>query len=112
MSRLLKAVRIPIVDADIIARQVVEFGTSALAKIQVTFGNEVLFPDGGLLFCETCYTSLMPTPLGNFPRVLHKSGIPVGPFRLQITSPNGKPFITLMIGYNVILVFHTFPLES
>jgi len=48
VSRLLKAARIPIIDADIIARQVVEPGTSALAKIQATFGNEVLFPDGSL----------------------------------------------------------------
>jgi hypothetical protein len=39
----------------------------------------------------------MPTPLGSFLRVPHKGGIPVAPFRLQITSPNGKPFLTLMI---------------
>ncbi|KIM38154.1 hypothetical protein M413DRAFT_30298 [Hebeloma cylindrosporum] len=48
VSSLLKAARVPIVDADIIARQVVEPGTSALAQIQTTFGNEVLFPDGSL----------------------------------------------------------------
>lgn len=48
VSKLLKAARIPIIDADIIARQVVEPGTPALAKIQATFGNEVLFPDGSL----------------------------------------------------------------
>lgn len=48
VSSLLKAAGIPIIDADIIARQVVEPGTPALAKIQATFGNEVLFPDGSL----------------------------------------------------------------
>ena len=48
VSSLLKAAHVPIVDADIIARQVVEPGTSSLAKIQATFGDEVLFPDGTL----------------------------------------------------------------
>ncbi|KAF4611906.1 hypothetical protein D9613_004403 [Agrocybe pediades] len=48
VSSLLKASHIPIVDADIIARQVVEPGTPALAKIKRTFGDEVLLPDGTL----------------------------------------------------------------
>lgn len=36
------------VDADVIARQVVEPGTPALKKIKTTFGTEVIFPDGTL----------------------------------------------------------------
>ncbi|KAF8971914.1 dephospho-CoA kinase-domain-containing protein [Flammula alnicola] len=48
VSSLLKASHIPIVDADVIARQVVEPGTSGLAKIKATFGNEVILPDGTL----------------------------------------------------------------
>jgi dephospho-CoA kinase len=46
VSTLLKASNIPIIDADVIARQVVEPGTTALARIKATFGNQVLFPDG------------------------------------------------------------------
>lgn len=37
-----------LVDADVIARQVVEPGTSALAAIAERFGNEMLLPDGAL----------------------------------------------------------------
>ncbi|KAF8808188.1 CoaE-domain-containing protein [Phlegmacium glaucopus] len=48
VSALLKASNVPIVDADVIARQVVEPGTTALAKTEATFGKEVLFPDGTL----------------------------------------------------------------
>jgi len=48
VSNLLKAAHIPIVDADIIARQIVEPGMSGLAKIQATIGDEVLLPDGTL----------------------------------------------------------------
>lgn len=38
----------PLVDADVIARQVVEPGTPALAKIKKVFGQDVLLPDGTL----------------------------------------------------------------
>jgi len=48
VSTLLKASNIPVIDADLIARQVVEPGTTALARIKATFGNQVLFPDGTL----------------------------------------------------------------
>jgi len=48
VSALLKASNVPVVDADMIARQVVEPGTTALAKIEATFGQQVLFPDGTL----------------------------------------------------------------
>ncbi|KAF8167239.1 dephospho-CoA kinase [Crassisporium funariophilum] len=48
VSALLKASKVPVVDADVIARRVVEPGTPALAKIKATFGSEVLFPDGTL----------------------------------------------------------------
>lgn len=37
-----------LVDADVIARQVVEPGTPALAAIAERFGNEMLLPDGAL----------------------------------------------------------------
>jgi len=48
VSSLLKAKKIPIVDADILARQVVEPGTPALAKIIDYFGPSVLLLDGFL----------------------------------------------------------------
>ncbi|KAJ7250308.1 CoaE-domain-containing protein [Mycena rebaudengoi] len=48
VSSLLKAKHVPVVDADILARQVVEPGTPALAKIVASFGPEVLQQDGSL----------------------------------------------------------------
>ncbi|KAJ2924636.1 hypothetical protein H1R20_g12469, partial [Candolleomyces eurysporus] len=48
VSTLLKSRGIPIVDADIIARQVVEPGTPALAKIEAHFGLQVIQADGSL----------------------------------------------------------------
>ncbi|KAJ7618398.1 CoaE-domain-containing protein [Roridomyces roridus] len=48
VSNMLKAKGIPVVDADIIARQVFEPGTPALAKIAAFFGPEVLQADGTL----------------------------------------------------------------
>ena len=48
VSNLLRARGVPLVDADLIARQVVEPGTPALAKIQAYFGDGVIQPDGTL----------------------------------------------------------------
>jgi dephospho-CoA kinase len=48
VSAILKSSNIPIIDADLIARQVVEPGTPALKAIVSTFGHEVLLPDGTL----------------------------------------------------------------
>ena len=39
---------ITIIDADVIARQIVEPGTPALAAIVAHFGNDMLQPDGSL----------------------------------------------------------------
>lgn len=47
-SKLLQARHVPIIDADILARQVVEPGTSGLAKIVKFFGQDILLPDGTL----------------------------------------------------------------
>lgn len=48
VSTLLKSYNIPVIDADVIARDVVLPGTPALAKIAKTFGQDVLRPDGYL----------------------------------------------------------------
>ncbi|KAJ6473266.1 dephospho-CoA kinase-domain-containing protein [Mycena sanguinolenta] len=48
VSKLLKEKGIPVVDADILARQVVEPGTPGLAKIVSSFGPEILQSDGTL----------------------------------------------------------------
>ncbi|KAH9486082.1 Dephospho-CoA kinase [Psilocybe cubensis] len=45
---MLKASNVPIVDADVIAREVVEPGMPALEKIKKAFGDDVLLPDGAL----------------------------------------------------------------
>ncbi|KAL1761332.1 dephospho-CoA kinase-domain-containing protein [Schizophyllum commune] len=48
VSKLLKDAGIPIVDADVLARQVVEPGTPALKKIVKAFGPQILLDDGSL----------------------------------------------------------------
>ncbi|OCH93857.1 CoaE-domain-containing protein [Obba rivulosa] len=48
VSTLLKAHGVPVVDADVLAREVVQPGTPALAQITAHFGAGVLQPDGAL----------------------------------------------------------------
>lgn len=48
VSALLKTHKVPIVDADVLARHVVLPGTPGLKKIVEYFGDEVLLPDGAL----------------------------------------------------------------
>ncbi|ORZ17041.1 dephospho-CoA kinase [Absidia repens] len=48
VSRLLQEQQIPIIDADKIARQVVEPGRRANRQIREHFGDEVFLPDGNL----------------------------------------------------------------
>ena len=48
VSSLLRAHHVPIVDADVLARKVVEPGTPALAAIVRAFGPDILLPDGTL----------------------------------------------------------------
>ena len=48
MSALLGASGIPIVDADVLAREAVAPGTRALSQIAASFGPEVILPDGSL----------------------------------------------------------------
>ena len=46
VSKMLKEYGLPIVDADVVARLVVEPGTETLKKIVEAFGEEVLTEDG------------------------------------------------------------------
>ncbi|KAK0205444.1 dephospho-CoA kinase [Desarmillaria ectypa] len=48
VSGLLRDKGVPIVDADVIARKVVEPGTTGLRQIVKCFGRDVLLPDGSL----------------------------------------------------------------
>ncbi|ACE85540.1 dephospho-CoA kinase [Cellvibrio japonicus] len=48
VSRRFEALGVPVIDADQIARLVVEPGTEALASIQHHFGDDILLPDGTL----------------------------------------------------------------
>lgn len=48
VSGLLKSHSIDVIDADVIAREVVAPGTKALSQIASHFGDEVLHPDGTL----------------------------------------------------------------
>lgn len=48
VSQMLKELGYPIVDADLVARQVVEPGSETLEKIKETFGEGVILPDGSL----------------------------------------------------------------
>ena len=42
------AIGVPIIDTDVIARQVVEVGTPTLNELSTEFGNKILNPDGSL----------------------------------------------------------------
>lgn len=48
MSSLLKSYNVPVIDADVLARQVVTPGTRALARIVAEFGKDILKEDGTL----------------------------------------------------------------
>lgn len=48
VSQMLKELGYPIVDADLVARQVVEPGSETLEKISEAFGEAVILPDGTL----------------------------------------------------------------
>ncbi|KIO07319.1 hypothetical protein M404DRAFT_136875, partial [Pisolithus tinctorius Marx 270] len=48
VSALLRTSSIPIIDADILAREVVAPGTRALSKIAAYFGPDIILPDGSL----------------------------------------------------------------
>jgi dephospho-CoA kinase len=48
VSTQLKSFGFPVVDADVIARQIVEPGKPALAQIVQHFGEDILLPDGTL----------------------------------------------------------------
>ncbi|KAF9022203.1 CoaE-domain-containing protein [Hymenopellis radicata] len=48
VSSILREKGVPIVDADVIARRVVEPGSKGLKKIVAFFGDQVLLPDGSL----------------------------------------------------------------
>ena len=48
VSRLFAKLGTPVIDADIISRQLVVAGSPALAEIVTKFGKEVLLPDGSL----------------------------------------------------------------
>ncbi|HSP23203.1 MAG TPA: dephospho-CoA kinase, partial [Planococcus sp. (in: firmicutes)] len=48
VSQMLKELGYPIVDADLVARQVVEPGSETLEEIKEAFGEGVILPDGSL----------------------------------------------------------------
>ena len=48
VSKLLKSQSVTVIDADVIAREVVLPGTRALRQIVDYFGHEILLPDGSL----------------------------------------------------------------
>ncbi|MGI2326369.1 dephospho-CoA kinase [Planococcus sp. YIM B11945] len=48
VSKMLSDFGFPVVDADLVAREVVEPGTPTLKEIQEIFGSGILLPDGGL----------------------------------------------------------------
>lgn len=48
VSNHFKELGIPVLDADVVAREVVETGQPALADIVAEFGDEILLPDGSL----------------------------------------------------------------
>ena len=63
VARMLSDHNIPIIDADRIARSIVEPGTPALAELVDAFGSDILHPDGSLRRAELARRSIpSPTP--------------------------------------------------
>src|SRR5579864_5296749 len=48
VARRLRARGVPVIDADVLARDAVAPGTEGLADVVTAFGRDVLGPDGGL----------------------------------------------------------------
>jgi len=48
VSRHFAALGVPVIDADVAARAVVEPGSEALQQLTASFGNDILLPDGNL----------------------------------------------------------------
>ncbi|KAG1731946.1 dephospho-CoA kinase-domain-containing protein [Suillus lakei] len=48
VSSILKSRQVPVIDADVLAREVVQPGTKGLSQIVAYFGSEVLLPDATL----------------------------------------------------------------
>ncbi|MBL8202169.1 MAG: dephospho-CoA kinase [Chromatiales bacterium] len=48
VAGMFAALGVPVIDTDVIAREVVAPGTPGLAAVSAAFGREVLLPDGGL----------------------------------------------------------------
>lgn len=48
VARMLRERNVPVIDADMLAREVVEKGSDGLAEIVKLFGEEVLLPDGSM----------------------------------------------------------------
>lgn len=48
VGRMFRELGCPLIDADLVAREVVEPGSAGLAEVVAAFGEEVLLPDGSL----------------------------------------------------------------
>lgn len=48
VARMFRARGVPVIDADLLAREVVEKGSEGLAEVVKAFGQEVLLPDGSM----------------------------------------------------------------
>ena len=48
VGRMFRARGIPVIDADLLAREVVERGSEGLAAVVAAFGEDILLPDGSL----------------------------------------------------------------
>lgn len=48
VARMFRARGVPVIDADLLAREVVEKGSEGLAEVVKAFGEEVLLPDGSM----------------------------------------------------------------
>src|SRR5512134_3761980 len=45
---MLSELDVPVIDTDVVARQIVEPGQPALAQVRAAFGSEIVAPDGSL----------------------------------------------------------------
>src|SRR6185295_14888616 len=91
-AQLLQERGVPVVDTDLLARQVVEPGGPALQEIQRAFGGELVGPDGGLRRKELARVVFSdPTARQRLEAILHPRIRDLWRQQLQDWRTAGKP---------------------
>ena len=92
VARRLAAAGVPVIDADLLAREVVEPGTPGLDAIQQRFGTQVIGPDGALIRQELASIVFAdPEARRDLEGIVHPA-VRAGIDRFFAAQPSGTPF--------------------